>query len=179
MRGQRGQSIAEAAVATAIFLVVCLAVFDFGRAMWAWQALTEAARTATRYATVRGAGSPLSCAGGARANQACATNADCPGSACSKNPRLGPPDDPSEAVASSRLKSVILAVHGGTFGDAAALDVDATWTDPADDTRRTNNDPGQVVTVTVRYPFAPVTLAGAYSGARFTLSATSKMRVLR
>ena len=51
-RHGNGQSIAEFAVVLPIFMLVLLILFDFGRVIYAQNAITENARAATRFASV-------------------------------------------------------------------------------------------------------------------------------
>ncbi len=53
-RRDRGQALIEFAVALPIFLVMTLAVFDFGRVIWATTSLNAAAREGARFAIVHG-----------------------------------------------------------------------------------------------------------------------------
>jgi Flp pilus assembly protein TadG len=49
-----GQVVAEVALAVTAFLVLALAVLDFGRGLWTWQLLASVAREAARWAIVHG-----------------------------------------------------------------------------------------------------------------------------
>jgi TadE-like protein len=57
----RGQALAEFAVASAVLLITMFGIVDFGRALYTYHGVSNAARLATRYAIVHGA---LSCPGG-------------------------------------------------------------------------------------------------------------------
>jgi Flp pilus assembly protein TadG len=53
--GQRGQALIETALTLPIVLVVCVSIFEFGRALQVWQQLTTAAREGARVAVLPGA----------------------------------------------------------------------------------------------------------------------------
>lgn len=50
--GERGASLLEFAIAATVFLTVLFAVVEFGRALWAHNALSDAARRGARYAVM-------------------------------------------------------------------------------------------------------------------------------
>ena len=50
--GERGQSLVETALLLPIFLVVMLAIFDFGRAVYAYNTISNSARGAGREAII-------------------------------------------------------------------------------------------------------------------------------
>lgn len=49
---ERGATLVEFAIALTVFLVSMFAVIEFGRALWAHNALADAARRGARYATL-------------------------------------------------------------------------------------------------------------------------------
>lgn len=49
---ERGATMVEFAIALSVFLVSMFGVIEFGRALWAHNALTDAARRGARYATL-------------------------------------------------------------------------------------------------------------------------------
>jgi len=51
-RGQRGQGLAEFALIFPIFILLLLVVFDFGRAIYAYHTISNAARSGARVAIV-------------------------------------------------------------------------------------------------------------------------------
>jgi Flp pilus assembly protein TadG len=51
-RSERGQSLVETALVLPILLLLLLAIFDFGRAIYAYNTVSNAAREATRLAIV-------------------------------------------------------------------------------------------------------------------------------
>ena len=55
LTGQRGQALLETAMTLPLVLVVCVGIFEFGRAYQTWQILTNAAREGARTAVLPGA----------------------------------------------------------------------------------------------------------------------------
>jgi Flp pilus assembly protein TadG len=53
-RGQRGTSIAEFAICFTASMLLIMGIVDFGRAMYTYHLISDAARMGTRYAIVRG-----------------------------------------------------------------------------------------------------------------------------
>jgi Flp pilus assembly protein TadG len=51
-KSERGASLVEFTIAAAVFLTVTFAVLEFGRALWVYNALADAARKGARYAAV-------------------------------------------------------------------------------------------------------------------------------
>jgi Flp pilus assembly protein TadG len=56
-KSQRGASLVEFTIAATVFLTVTFAVLEFGRALWVYNALADAARKGARYAVVHDAAS--------------------------------------------------------------------------------------------------------------------------
>jgi len=54
LRGQRGNSLVEHALVLTFLLTVMFGVIDFGRALYTYHFVSNAAREATRWASVRG-----------------------------------------------------------------------------------------------------------------------------
>ncbi len=54
-KDQRGATLVEFAIAATVFLSVLFAVLEFGRALWAHNALADAARRGARYAVLHAA----------------------------------------------------------------------------------------------------------------------------
>ena len=50
IRNQRGAALLETAITLPLILLVCVAIFEFGRAYQTWQVLTNAAREGARIA---------------------------------------------------------------------------------------------------------------------------------
>jgi Flp pilus assembly protein TadG len=55
VKDQRGATLVEFAIAATVFLSVLFSVLEFGRALWAHNALTDAARRGARYAVLHAA----------------------------------------------------------------------------------------------------------------------------
>ena len=53
-RGERGQALIETAFTFPLILLVCISIFEFGRAYQHWQVLTNAAREGARMAALPG-----------------------------------------------------------------------------------------------------------------------------
>ena len=53
-RSQKGAALLETAIVLPIILVVCVGIFEFGRAYQTWQVLTNAAREGARAAIIVG-----------------------------------------------------------------------------------------------------------------------------
>jgi Flp pilus assembly protein TadG len=53
-RSQKGAALLEAAITIPLILMVCVGIFEFGRAYQTWQVLTNAAREGARAAIITG-----------------------------------------------------------------------------------------------------------------------------
>lgn len=53
-RSQKGAALLEAAITVPIILLICVGIFEFGRAYQTWQVLTNAAREGARAAVITG-----------------------------------------------------------------------------------------------------------------------------
>jgi len=56
-KSERGASLVEFTIAATVFLTVTFAVLEFGRALWVYNALADAARKGARYAVLHDAAS--------------------------------------------------------------------------------------------------------------------------
>jgi hypothetical protein len=54
IKSQRGAALLETAITLPLILLVCVAIFEFGRAYQTWQVLTNAAREGARVACIQG-----------------------------------------------------------------------------------------------------------------------------
>lgn len=54
LRKERGAALLEAAITIPIILLICVGIFEFGRAYQTWQVLTNAAREGARVAIIQG-----------------------------------------------------------------------------------------------------------------------------
>ena len=52
VRNQRGAALIETAITIPIILLICVAIFEFGRAYQTWQVLTNAAREGARISVI-------------------------------------------------------------------------------------------------------------------------------
>lgn len=52
MRSQKGAALLEAAITIPLLLLICVGIFEFGRAYQTWQVLTNAAREGARVAVL-------------------------------------------------------------------------------------------------------------------------------
>jgi Flp pilus assembly protein TadG len=57
MTRRRGATMVEMAIVCSVFMMLLMGVMEFGRAMWAREVITSAAREGARYAVVHGANS--------------------------------------------------------------------------------------------------------------------------
>src|SRR5215469_2544277 len=53
-RSQKGAALVEAAITIPLILLICVGIFEFGRAYQTWQVLTNAAREGARLAVLPG-----------------------------------------------------------------------------------------------------------------------------
>ena len=53
-KNERGAALLEAAITVPMILLVCVGIFEFGRAYQTWQVLTNASREGARYAVIDG-----------------------------------------------------------------------------------------------------------------------------
>ncbi len=54
LKSQRGTALLEAAITVPIVLLICVGIFEFGRAYQTWQVLTNASREGARLAVIPG-----------------------------------------------------------------------------------------------------------------------------
>src|SRR6185312_9314171 len=54
IRSQKGAALLEAAITIPVILLICVGIFEFGRAYQTWQVLTNAAREGARLAVITG-----------------------------------------------------------------------------------------------------------------------------
>jgi Flp pilus assembly protein TadG len=55
-KDERGSTLVEYSIAATVFMMVIFGVLEFGRALWAHNALTDAARRGARYAVLHNSG---------------------------------------------------------------------------------------------------------------------------
>jgi Flp pilus assembly protein TadG len=165
MRGQweRGSTIVETALVLGIFLFLVFGVIDFGRALYTYHLVGNAARLGTRFAIVRGS----MCAH----SNAATDPWPCPNWANATTPNPGGPNPTTEIQNYVEQQSIVMGLGNVT--------VTPTWSyyngcnNGAPDANNINNEPGCLVTVTVSYTFqfwTPFLPSGNYN-----MSSTSQM----
>lgn len=143
---QRGASMVEFAISASALLLIMFGILEFGRVMYTYHTVSNAARLASRYAIVRGAN--------------CTLLDNCP--------------DATSAQIQTWVQSQVPMVDSNSLSVTAMWSTsndpstDCSATDPAG-----NDTPGHLVCVTVSYPF---NFAIPFvSNTPLTLSSTSKM----
>lgn len=143
---QRGASMVEFAISASALLLIMFGILEFGRVMYTYHTVSNAARLASRYAIVRGAN--------------CTLLDNCP--------------DATSAQIQTWVQSQVPMVDSNSLSVTATWSTsndpstDCSATDPAG-----NDTPGHLVCVTVSYPF---NFAIPFvSNTPLTLSSTSKM----
>ena len=122
---ERGSNLLEYGVVLTLFLAMLFGVVDFGRALYAYHFVSDAAREGTRYAMVRGS--------------------TCPESQCPSGP--SGPDNTSDIQ--NYIKNVPAGINPGQ------LTVTPTWNPNGSATcNSAPNAPGCVVEVQVSYSFS-------------------------
>ena len=109
MSSEQGSALVEMALSSTIFLSVLFGIAQVSIALYANNAISEAAREATRYAAIRGSNS-------------CFTS-----TSTFPNCNLGPDDATGNATASTQLQNYILSRHYPVTGN---ITVTANWLSP-------------------------------------------------
>jgi Flp pilus assembly protein TadG len=168
----RGQALVEFALVIPIFILLMVALFDFGRVIWVNDTLATAAREAARYAIVHGGSATTLCPAGPPGPDSPAPGTNCPpfpnGTAYPTGSREAI-KDVAERWASATGGSLDVSVCYGTV-TTCANDADQVTT-PAPTNKRGTK---VTVTVTAVVDLSVPSLVG-FSG--FSLSATSTMLV--
>ncbi len=169
-RRQRGQGLVEFALVFPIIVLLLIATFDMGRAVYAYTSIANAARQGARVAAV---------------NQLYPSSSD---TTCKENMPVEDLTDGSTPTWSARACAAAAATSLGlkptnvTVGYAAPSGSNLACPAgpaPADPSANTPFHVGCIVSVTVSYGFAPITpLIGNFLGS-FTMSSTSQMPVER
>lgn len=135
----------EFAISASALLLVMFGILEFGRVMYTYHTVSNAARLGARWAIVRG-------------------------SNCLRLDHCGAASSDIQAWVQSQVPMIdsnVLSVNA-TWSDSSDPSTDCSKTDPAN-----NNVPGNLVCVTVSYPF---NFAIPFvSQSALTLSSTSKM----
>lgn len=145
MHAQRGSNMVEFAIASLAFLMLLFGIIEFGRALYLYHTISNAARVGSRWAEVRGSGcaSPI--------DHCNANSADIQTYIASVTPLIDPASLQVSASWSTSVDPNIDCSTGTPYG---------------------NNSPGHFVCVTVAYRFDwPIPFM---NGSPLTLSSTSK-----
>lgn len=143
--GERGASMVEFAIASSALLLIMFGILEFGRVMYTYHSVSNAARLASRWAIVRGSG--------------CSALDHCNATS----------DDIKQWV-----RSQVPLVDSGTLDVTATWSTSKNPSDDCSVSDPTgNNGQGHLVCVTVSYPFNFA--IPFVSNTPLTLSSTSKM----
>jgi hypothetical protein len=136
----RGQALVEFALILPVFVLLIVAIFDFGRVVWATTSVTNAAREAARYAIVHGGSPDNACPVGPPGQETVvpSPSPDCPFPSPSKESIRDVVDD--FAIAGGGPIVVAVCYGDGCSGDTDTTNADG---DPA------TNERGTPVTVSV------------------------------
>jgi Flp pilus assembly protein TadG len=149
---ERGTTMLESAVVISVFLVMMFGVIGFGTALYTYHFVSNTAREATRWASVRGSGSAgtgLSCTGDGSPGGCPATDSD--------------------------VNTYVQSLSTGIGLDPTKVTTTTIWVAPPNNLPVCNsqkNSPGCVVKVQVQYSFQflfPLLPSG------FTMQSTSQM----
>jgi Flp pilus assembly protein TadG len=152
---QRGASMVEFAISASALLLIMFGILEFGRVMYTYHTVSNAARLASRWAMVRGSGCSV-------LDHCNATQTDIQNYVTSIVPMV---DNTSSTASGCSQAGLCVTASWSTSSDPS---VDCSATDPAG-----NNTAGHLVCVTVSYPF---NFAIPFvSNSALTLSSTSKM----
>ena len=172
-RRQRGQGLAEFALVLPVFLLMLLGMVDIGRAVWANNAVANAAREAARYASVHG-GSCEDLVSGT----ACSSDSFCPVGPAGPTTAIPASStfcpNPSPSKQSVRDVATAFLVAGGT-NPVVLVCYGETCSGDSDDVGATN-ERGTPVTVLVQSDVPMI--VGSFLGlGTVNVSATSTMLV--
>lgn len=162
-RDERGGSLVETALSFLLLSSLIFGVFEGALAVYSYHFLANAAHEATRYAIVRGGGWGSSCDGSG------STGSGFGSSGCVANAT-----DVANYVASRNFPGLHLTAAQVCVKYLVSTPGSATTTCTAS-TTNTNNVPGDIVQVTINYPFT-LSVPGVPSHT-FTLSSTSQMAI--
>lgn len=167
---QRGQGLVEFALVFPIIVLLLIATFDMGRAVYAYTSIANAARQGARVAAVNQlypAGSVTTCAENMPVEDMTSG---------------GTPTWSARACAAAAATSLgltpsnVTVAYAAPSGSTLACPAGPA---PAAASANTPFHVGCIASVTVSYPFAPITpLIGGFLGS-FTMSSTSQMPVER
>lgn len=168
--GERGSSLVEYAIVCVISLVMLFAIIDFGRALYAYHFVSNAARSAARWASVNGSN--------CTSDNSCSAPVTCTGSACSacttgcSSASSGDIQNYVQMIAPPGIDASATGCGGSSCLSASATWQAPQWTSLATCSGAINS-PGCTVQVTVNYVFnflVPLVHNGS-----ITMSSTSEM----
>lgn len=150
--GQRGASMVEFAICASALLLIMFGILEFGRVLYTYHTVSNAARLASRWAMVRGSG-------------------------CSVLDHCNASQTDIQNYVSSIVPMVDVTSSTASGCSSAGICVQASWSNSSDPSvdcaAGGTDDPGHLVCVTVSYPF---NFAIPFvSNSALTLSSTSKM----
>jgi len=131
---QRGQGLVEFALVIPLFLLMVMAVIDLGRVIWAQDDLGNAAREATRYASVHGGSKVTVCPTGPN---------------LSGTPATGCPTWIPDSKQPTRLAALAFLVGGGTGTTVTVCYYTTTACTGNTDESNASNGRGEFVTVKI------------------------------
>ncbi len=146
--GEGGNALVESAVSIVVYLLLLFGIVDFGRALYTYHFVSEAAREATRWAAVNG--------------ETCRDDNSCDGTS--------PMNDGPASAANVQAYVQNIAPPGI---DPTKLTTVASWPSGASICGGNAHNPGCTVEVTVSYPFN--FLVPMIDATDITLSSTSQM----
>jgi Flp pilus assembly protein TadG len=145
----RGQALVEFALIFPVMVVVLFGVFDFGRAIYAYNTISNAARQGVRVAIVNQNAAGTGCAGGNGSG----------------------PQDPT------KMSAVDCAISAGIALGTTTSNVTITYMNATDTATCSPLAQGCLAVVTVTYKFVPITpVIGSIIGS-IPMSSTSKQPV--
>ena len=150
VRGESGSGLVEYSIVFILFITMVLGVADFSRAVYAYHFVSNAAREAARYASVRGS--------------TCSDDGSC----TAANSASGVAGPSSATDIQDFVKNVPKGIN------PAQITTTPSWSNPSNITtcKTTSNAPGCTVVVLVKYNFAFFT--PLVSKATLTFSSTSQ-----
>lgn len=160
-RDERGGTLVETAISFLLLLSLMFGVIEGSMAVYSYHFLAGAAHEATRYAIVRGGGWDNACDGTGKA-----------GSGYGSSMCTASPADVANYVANRNFPGLSLTAADVCVQYLGSAPGGATTTCSAS-TSNTDNVPGDIVQVTLAYPFA-LNIPGL-PGHTFTMTSTSQM----
>jgi Flp pilus assembly protein TadG len=161
-RDERGSTVVETALSLGLLSMLIFGVFETCLAVYSYHFLANAAHEGARYAIVRGARWSVGCDGGGNAGSGYAS-AMCTASTA----------DIANYVVQRSFPGILLTASNVCVEYLGPTPGSATTTCDAGNSIPADNAPGDIVQVTVSYPFT-LNVPGL-PAKRFTMSSTSQM----